>query len=300
MSIAEKFKAIADEVYAKAREDEITEFNGTAVPFPDRKTNPINAAEKFEVITDEVYDKGRDDQWNENWDEFQQNGNRTDYRWAFSGTRWNDVNFKPKYDIVPTNAGELFHNKNGITDLMGILERQNVKLDFSKATFIQYLNSYGKIPRFGVIDTRSCNWLGTTILGENYSIATIDKFILREDGSQSNGGKINFWGACALQNIVIEGTMGANVNFQHSNILTRESLMGKTATAEQITNGKNLLNINGTYYYGGILGALKVLGEGETRTLTLHKTSGARLTEEEMAIVQSTTGWTIALVSTEW
>lgn len=268
MSIAEKFEVIADEVYAKAREDELTEFNGTAMPFPNRKTNPTIIAEKFEVITDELYAKGRDDQWNENWDELQENGNRTNYSWLFSGSRWNDVSFKPKYDIVPTNAGELFLN-SGVVDLMGILERQNVKLDFSKATRIAYLNQFGNIKRFGVIDTRSCNSLGTSLLGENYSVVTIDKFIFKEDGSQSAGGKIDFWGAFWLKNIVIEGTMGANVNFQHSNGLTYESLMS-------------------------IINALKdYSGTAETRTLTLHNTAKARLSESDIATATQK-GWTIS------
>lgn len=269
MSISDKFEVIADAVYAKAKEDELTEFNGTAVPFPDKKTNPTGIAEEFEVINDEVYAKGRDDQWNENWDEYQENGNRTNYRWAFGGERWNDVSFKPKYDIVPTSdAGELFISSD-VTDLVGILERQNVKLDFSKAKRISYLNQFGKIPRFGVIDTRSCNSLSKSILGENYSVVTIDKFILREDGSQSTGGKIEFWGAFWLKNIIIEGTIGANINFQHSSGLTYESLMS-------------------------IINALKdYSGTGEIRTLTLHATAKARLSESDIATATQK-GWTIS------
>lgn len=269
MSLADRLELFADEVYAKAKQDEITEFNGTAMPFPNRMTDPTNIAEKFEVITDEVYAKGRDDQWNENWNELQQNGNRTNYRWLFSGSRWNDASFKPKYDIIPVgDAGELFISSD-VTDLVGILEKQNVKLDFSKATRIAFLNQFGSIPRFGVIDSRSCNSLSTTILGENYSVVTIDKFILREDGSQSTGGKIEFWGAFWLKNIIIEGTIGANINFQHSNGLTYVSLISI---------------INALYDYSGT---------AETRTLTLHNTAKARLSESDIATATQK-GWTIS------
>ena len=293
MSLADRLELFADEVYAKAKQDELTEFNGTAMPFPDRMTEPTNIGESFEVITDEVYVKGRDNQWNENWDTFQENGNKTNYYTTgggFQGSRWNDVSFKPKYDIVPINAHCIFYESQ-ITDLIGILKKQGVKLDFSKATDIRYLFQWSKIKQVGVVDTRNSVLNSATIFGDNYAMHTIEKLILKEDGSQT----VNFllWGLWALENIVIEGTIGASTQAKQSSKLTRDSMIGKVATSEQIAAGKNLVNINGTYYYGGIFGALKVLDKGTTNTLNLHATALARLSEEEITIVSNTTGWTI-------
>ena len=293
MSIAEKFEVIADEVYDKGKQDELTEFNGTAMPFPDRMTDPTNIYEKFEVVTDEVYAKGRDDQWNENWDTFQENGNKTNYYYTgggFHGSRWNDVSFKPKYDIVPINAHCIFYESQ-ITDLIGILKKQGVKLDFSKATDIRYLFQWSKIKQVGVVDTRNSVLNSNTIFGDNYAMHTIEKLILKDDGSQIVS--LLLWGLWALENIVIEGTIGASTQAKQSSKLTRDSIIGKIATDKQIAVGKNLISINGTYYYGGIFGALKVLDEGTTNTLNLHATALARLSEEEIAIVSNTTGWTI-------
>lgn len=292
MSIAEKFEVIADEVYAKAREDELTEFNGTAMPFPDRRTNPTGITEKFEVIADEVYAKGRDDQWNENWDTLQQNGNKTYYYNAFYSSRWNDASFRPKYDIIPTNSLNIFHNSK-ITDLIGILKRQNVVLDFSKSDRLEYMFQYSTIKAVGVIDTQSCDLSRNTMFGENYYLETIEKLIFREDGSQGENGTVNLWGASKLKNLSIEGVVGANITFGFCSSLTRDCLLGEAATDEQIATGKNLITINGVVYYGGIFGALKdYTGTEETRTLTLHSAANNRLTEEERAVMRER-GWTI-------
>ena len=51
------------------------------------------------------------------WDDYQQNGNRTDYSCAFGGIGWNDVSFKPKYNINIANDDLMFGNKCAISDL---------------------------------------------------------------------------------------------------------------------------------------------------------------------------------------
>lgn len=292
MSIAGKFELIADEVYAKAQEDEITEFNGTAMPYPDRITNPTNITEKFEVIADEVYAKGRDDQWNENWDDYQVNGNKTYYYNAFNGSRWNDDSFKPKYDIIPTNSSNIFHSSK-ITDLIGILKKQNVVLDFSKSVRLAYMFQYSTIKALGVLDTTSCDVSNGPVFGENYYLETVEKIIFKEDGSQGQGGTINMWGATKLKNLCVEGVVSANITWGFCSSLTRDCLLGKVATDEQISADKNLITINGVTYYGGIFGALKdYTGTGEARTITLHSTANNRITEEERIVV-SERGWTI-------
>ena len=81
------------------------------------------------------YSKGRTDEWSEFWDAFQDYGERTDYYYAFTSNvngYWNDKNFKPKYDMQPTNMNR-FMRRNGVTNLEEILEKQGVILDTSKA-----------------------------------------------------------------------------------------------------------------------------------------------------------------------
>ena len=61
------------------------------------------------------------------WDAYQENGNRTDYQNAFSGRGWTEETFKPKYDIIVSNAYMLFRYC-GIKDLGEALRKAGVRL----------------------------------------------------------------------------------------------------------------------------------------------------------------------------
>lgn len=235
------------------------------------------------------YENGKKEQYDKFWDSFQENGNRTNYANAFAWG-WDDVNFKPKHGIVPVDATNMFY-KCKITDLKGILERQRVDLDFSKCTSPWSMFQFSKITKVGVINITSST-VDQSFVGENYSLTDVDLVVLKEDGSQPCT-KL-FGNAYALQNIAIDGKIGTNTHFSQSANLTRESLLGKIATEEQIDEGKNLININGVYYYGGVFAALMdYSGTNETRTLTLHKNAKARLSDSDIAIATQK-GWTIA------
>ena len=57
---------------------------------------------------DEVYEAGKKAEHDVFWDVCQNYGNRTDYSNAFGGQGWRPDNFKPKYDIRPTNGYMMF------------------------------------------------------------------------------------------------------------------------------------------------------------------------------------------------
>ena len=83
----------------------------------------------------EVYEDGKEAEWNTFWDNMQNYGNRTAYKYAFYGEGWNDITFKPKYDFIVTadNGNQMFRETT-FTDFKGILERQGIVLDTSEAT----------------------------------------------------------------------------------------------------------------------------------------------------------------------
>lgn len=58
---------------------------------------------------DKYIEQGRQEEWSEFWDDYQDNGNRTDYQLAFRGIGWTSKNFKPKYDIICSKANSLLH-----------------------------------------------------------------------------------------------------------------------------------------------------------------------------------------------
>lgn len=76
-------------------------------------TEPINHAD-YDAKIDDVYDKGVSDgkksEYNEFWDNYQDEGNRDDYAFAFSGKGWDDNTYNPKYDLNITSAGVVFQN----------------------------------------------------------------------------------------------------------------------------------------------------------------------------------------------
>lgn len=46
------------------------------------------------------FEKGKQAEWNAFWDAYQENGNRTDYRYGFAGVGWTESTYNPKYPIV--------------------------------------------------------------------------------------------------------------------------------------------------------------------------------------------------------
>jgi hypothetical protein len=245
-----------------------------AQSFPDKVNEVYNAGyEKGKLEggnTEEAYNNGfkagKQAEWSEFWDSFQNYGNRTDYARAFGSASWNDTNFKPKYDIKTQSAYMMF-SYSQITDLAQILKDCNVKLDLSQCTSITDAFSYGKITHIPELDLRSL----TTINFGTYnsgSLRTIDKVILRDDGSQTFNTNLAP-NSINLENITFEGTIG------NSMVLTNKKL-----------SVNSLLNMIEH------LQDLNKVGK-PTCTLTIGSTNLEKLTDEEKAIATQK-GWTLA------
>jgi len=59
--------------------------------------------------------QGREAQYDEFWDNYQKNGEKGYYVRAFQGSRWTDITFNPKYDILASNLQACFHSNSQIT-----------------------------------------------------------------------------------------------------------------------------------------------------------------------------------------
>lgn len=218
----------------------------------------------------------------------------------FSGSGWNGDNFYPKYNMEPlSTATAMFSyfswdSDAPYLDLAQRLKDCGVTLNTAYATVVaqMFTSAYvTHIPKISVISSTSLDrvFRGTKAV-------TIDELELKEDGTNTFNNI--FQNCTALENIVITGTIGQN-GFSVSDCtkLTKDSILGKVATAEQITSGKNLVELNGVYYYGGIIGALKNYKNGTsgtTHTITLGATNIAKLTDEEKAIITERLGWSLA------
>jgi hypothetical protein len=166
---------------------------------------------------------GRENQQSDFWDAFQYNGDRVDYQFSFGGAGWTDETFKPKYNIQPIYAMRMF-NTSKITNLKSILENLGITLNFSKMTSGIELFGNSTITHIGVIDLTSMNNINQ-VFYQAKSLQSIEKVILKSDGSQAFNSSTTFGGCSALTHIIIEGTIGQN-NFDiHWSDLDRESLL---------------------------------------------------------------------------
>lgn len=215
---------------------------------------------------EEYIEQGRQEEWSEFWDAYQANGALTNYNQAFYGERWTEATFKPKYSISPILAAEMFRNSMLNIDLSSLCSELNINIDFSKCTNTTYLFYGSRIIRLPEIDLTSVNDIATREFGEMRSLTTIDKLIIKSDGSQRFAN--TFTNDDKLENLTIEGTIGQNgFNVQWCP-LTHESLMNIINALQDKT---------------GISGSWKV---------TLGPDNIAKLTSDELKIAENK-GWVV-------
>lgn len=128
MSIAEKLSTVSDNVQRVY----VAGYNSG---YADGEEIGGNAG--FESGYNDGYlqglEKGRTNERDFFWNEFQKNGERASYNYAFYGEGWSDVNFYPKYDIRFGNDQMVFESCK-ITDLKQRLIDCGVKMIFGDAT----------------------------------------------------------------------------------------------------------------------------------------------------------------------
>lgn len=238
---------------------------------------------------DEVYEAGKDVEAQSWWDLVTDGGIKETMNYLFYNADFNTIigGFSPPYTLKPIYAGFILSNTKGVKKIT------KEHIDFSSALSCNYsfTNCYDleEIEEISVPNSHMWLFSGCT------NLKSIGKFILKENTQVSANPP--FSSCTALENISVEGIIPNSISFQWSSKLTRDSMLGKLATSEQIAEGKNLFTVNGITYYGGIFGALKNFveeGLGNTATITLHATPKALLTDEEKLVVTDTLGWTIA------
>ena len=190
-----------------------------------------------------IYENGQKSEYDRFWDAYQENGERKDYSYCFSGIAWTTETFKPKWDIRPVSAVHMFWQATNLTgSLPERLNRLGIELDFSMCTSFNSMLQYSKISEMGVIDTRSADTINY-IFRYATSLETVQKLILRDDGSQTFG-TYTFDRASVLKNIAVEGTIGDNCDI-HFSPLTKASItsivnaLKSTANEKVLTLSKN-------------------------------------------------------------
>jgi hypothetical protein len=218
------------------------------------------------------------------WDVYQQNGNRTMYNNAFASAGWTKDNFKPKYNIKPTNAYMMFYDATNLdVDLVEVCENQGITMDFSACTNFNYFSSVGyagnKIRRFGVIDARAnANNLNNNIFTSS-NVQTIDELIVNENNKYATG---TFGNCKALENLKITGTIGQNnFNVSSSTKLSKASIVSIVNALSTTTSGLSI--------------TLSKTAVNSAFATTTGGTDGST-SAEWTALVATRSNWTISLV----
>lgn len=235
----------------------------------------MSIAEKLTTIAEneqKVYDAGKKSEYDKFWDAYQNYGRRINYTRAFYGEGWNDNIFKPKHKIKPTNANQMF-SSNSIKDYGA------TDIDLSEATDISYLFYYSVTTHIPDISTVSSPTLEYVFAG-CYLAKTLDRLILKDDGSQSF---VNVFRLCtSLENILIEGTIGQggfNVSWSPLNKASLTSVVNAlSSTTTGLTVTLRLSAVNSAFETSE--GAM----DGST-------------SDEWLALAATKANWTISLIN---
>lgn len=175
---------------------------------------------------------GKQEIQDEFWEMYQKNGTRTDYVQAF--TTFNDKLFKPKYNIVPDNANQMFSSTK-ITNLKKILSDAGVVLDTSKARYLTQMFQYSEITHIPTIDATTASLLSATFQLSR-QLVEIEKVIVKESHTFPNA----FTFLDALEEIRFEGIIASDIDFKHSSKLSKASIESIISCMSATVSGKTL------------------------------------------------------------
>ena len=240
------------------------------------KINP----QDFESKVDEVYNKGKQEEYDAFWDNYQQNGTRTVYEYAFAREGWNNETFKPKYNLTVNlrDCANMFTYSLITGSLKTILNDCGVSMTFFNtssdygARYMFVGTKFTELPELDFSQSHGKNALISVFSGSTL-LQTIEKIILPTD---CTGYSTNTFYACrALQNINFEGTIKYSLDFKDCPL-----------SADSVYN---ILNCLDTATYDG------------TRTITLKTTSKTAYNDkygdwdEKIAQLTTSGNWTFTL-----
>ncbi len=186
---------------------------------------------------------GKQAEYDRFWDNVQQNGNRTDYRVAFSGGSWTSENLKPKYfvTLIPVgkgyNVGEVFSRcGQGNNEVDGMVDVSSAcaKFDFSQCTVPNnlFLNA--------CVKNITVDLSGATNLNSTFSQADDGKHDnIKLKVSANCVFNLTFAYCSHLKTLeFLEGSeIGQNGLDLHWSPLTHESLVNVINTLSTVTTG---------------------------------------------------------------
>lgn len=182
----------------------------------------MSIADKLNTIAEneqKVFEAGRKKEHQEFWNNYFGTDPRWSFSYRFAGSGWNSKTFKPTRDMDVRGGSAMFMYSSINVDLVEYLEQLGVTLDFSNCSGGSQIFSGSAFIRLGLLNFRTLSSL-TGIFQNCKYLKTIDKIVLKDDGSQTFSSP--FSGCTVLENITFEGVIGRSISFS-SSPLTLES-----------------------------------------------------------------------------
>ena len=173
------------------------------------------------------------------WDIYQNNGNRTSYAYAFAGEGWNNITFKPKYNIIPSGTStNMFYGCGFSGNLASYLKSNNITLDLKNSTNCSNIfATANKITHLPSIDlSKATNTSG--VFSNCANLTSIEALKITDKQTTASNW---FYNCGALTNLIItkDSTIFANLDLRQSTKLSRVSI-------ESIVNALSNLKSGGT------------------------------------------------------
>lgn len=224
MTIAEKItraKADYDEVYEGGKTKAFSEVE------------PINA-ELEQILYGK--DTGGRGFYDEFWDEYQQNGTRTNYDEGFAGVGWTKKTFRPKYDIIPKEAYMAFRDNAAEIDLVDFCDKNGIVIDFSKITKAQYIFYNASFTHLGVLDFSTL--IDASLMTGAFNFCRAKTVDLLKLSATKGAYTATFSDWHYLENITIEGSINCGgANFSRATKLTKASITSIINALSTTTSG---------------------------------------------------------------
>ena len=177
--------------------------------------------------------EGRQAEYDNFWNVFQENGERTDYDSAFASWKYPEI-FKPKYNLKPKRADSMFESAE-LGDLAELLNSIGIELDFSSTYSFSFCFAYSKITRLGQIRLVN-SWLSPVsyMCTSMPNLHTVDLIECTDKVKFSNA----FNNCSNLQNIKFKGVIANNgLDLHWSTKLTKESIISVINVLSTTTSG---------------------------------------------------------------
>ena len=183
----------------------------------------------------EGIEQGKQSAYDEFWDSYQSNGNRTDYARAFEGAFWNDDRFKPKYPL------------NNAQNCNYMFRYTNIK-DLSSLNIVYCTGAYALCREAANLELMGNIYLaGNTSISQGFhSCSKLTKIGVLRVGAGTNL-ELAFYNCTALKEVTFTGTIGTSLGIGNSplNRASIESIiscLSDTATGKTLTLKKTAVN----------------------------------------------------------